>query len=80
MFLGVKHKFPFLTPLMTVPMVRDQIVSILESNRSQEVYLPFYAKFLPLLKMFPIEYADALKSFMGANDDMKNWKGSVSSL
>jgi hypothetical protein len=61
MFQGVEYRFPYLTPPLTTEMVRDSVVSILASNRSQDVMLPFFVRTQPLLKALPIEISDWLR-------------------
>lgn len=61
MFLGVEHRFPHLTPPLNPKHVSNKIISILDSGRGQELKLPFYANFVALLRMMPLELADFLR-------------------
>jgi all-trans-retinol dehydrogenase (NAD+) len=80
MFDGVTHRFPFLTPQLDIETVADEMFSILERNTSQQVVLPFYVRLSPILACLPVEINDFLHRIMGANDDLKGYKGSLSKI
>lgn len=74
MFDGVVHRFPWLTPHLQPRDVSEKMALILEGC-SSEIMIPFYARFVPLLKMFAIEWNDLFHHYGGANDDLKSLKG-----
>ena len=78
MFLGVKHKFEYLTPPMPTQMVSDKMFDMLSLKRSNSEFLPFYTKLVPGLIMIKTELNDAFHNFSGANTDLAKFKGSLS--
>ncbi|KAI8902844.1 hypothetical protein BC833DRAFT_546591 [Globomyces pollinis-pini] len=78
MFLGVSHSLPWITPPLTPNIVAVKMVDMLESNYSQDVHMPFYAKFLPLIRFLPVEINDWIHIVFGSNTLMKDFKGSLS--
>ncbi len=74
MFKGVSHHMPLLTPPLDAVTVADRIVDVFRSNRSQDVFMPFYGRILPLIKMLPVELNDLIHVFTGANEYLKNFK------
>jgi hypothetical protein len=79
MFSGVKQKMEFLTPPLKPTDVSNAIIDTFESGRSREVGLPAYVSPTAIFRIFPLEFVDWFKEFIGANDDMKGWTHSVSS-
>lgn len=55
MFEGVKHSWRYLTPPLETMRVVKEMMMILERKASQEVVIPVYGRFTPLLKMLPVE-------------------------
>lgn len=88
MFLGVDHKFPRLTPPLQPKYVAENIISILDSGRGQDLKLPYYSNLAAFIRIIPREFADMVRevkfSFLinckisGANSDMKKFKYSAS--
>lgn len=77
MFLGVDHDFPRLTPPLDPKYVSEKIISILDSGRGHDLKLPYYANFVTFLRFIPVEFADFLREIIGANRDMKKFRGSL---
>lgn len=80
MFIGVSHRFPWLTPPLSVETVANTIVRVLQEGKSQDIKLPLYANLIGILRLLPVELADTVRRFVGANDDMKKYQHSVSRL
>ena len=78
MFLGVEHKYEYLTPPLTTRMVSDKMVDILSVRRSSSEFLPFYTKLSPPLLMLAPELNDAFHNLIGANEDLSKFIGSAS--
>ncbi|KAJ1344207.1 hypothetical protein BSLG_001347 [Batrachochytrium salamandrivorans] len=79
MFDGVQHKLTWITPHLSVQRVAQAIVDALESGRNCDIKLPLYTNLVLLLRLLPIEISDIVRNATGANDDMKSFKGSISS-
>ncbi|KAI9204217.1 uncharacterized protein BJ171DRAFT_424473, partial [Polychytrium aggregatum] len=71
LFSGVQYRLSQLFPVLESQDVARTIVSVLESNRSQDVVLPFIFNFMPLMRAFPIEITDLATTLLGANENMK---------
>jgi short-subunit dehydrogenase len=78
MFDGVLHSFPYLTPPLEIENVAQAMLDILESNRSQEVPLPFYVRPTPILRCLPVEINDWVHRWTGSTNDLKSFKGTLS--
>jgi short-subunit dehydrogenase len=80
MFDGVSHKNEWLTPPLSPETVVSAIAPVLENGYSAEVALPFYVRTTPLLWMLPLEVRDWFRAIIGANEDLRSFKGSRSQV
>ncbi|KAK0568958.1 hypothetical protein OC861_001395 [Tilletia horrida] len=57
----------FLAPLLSSGQVAAAIVEALDRQESTDIYLPWYAQWTPLLRMFPSFLRDLAQTVSGAN-------------
>ncbi|KAJ3330364.1 hypothetical protein HDU91_003600, partial [Kappamyces sp. JEL0680] len=80
MFAGMKHQFDYITPKLSPERVSQLMLAVLDSQRSQERYLPFYARWTPLLRLLPVEISDWVHNATGANTDLASRTHSASQV
>lgn len=78
MFTGVSHSNDWLTPKLSPQDVSLKMLQILEKKENQDVHLPFYSRFVPYLRLLPLEVNDLVHELLGANKDLAGFKHSVS--
>ena len=78
MFTGVSHSNDWLTPKLSPLEVSQTMLRILEKKECQDVHVPFYSRFVPLLRLLPIEVNDLVHELVGANKDLAGFQHSVS--
>lgn len=74
MFSGVKERFPFWTPtLEPLEVVRHIIESMEERRGRNQVMLPFFVNFVPLVSLLPIWIGDLATRLCGADKAMESF-------
>ncbi|KAG0343603.1 hypothetical protein BG005_002293 [Podila minutissima] len=74
MFSGVKERFPFWTPtLEPLEVVRHIIESMEERRGRNQVMLPFFVNFVPLVSILPIWIGDLATRLCGADKAMESF-------
>jgi all-trans-retinol dehydrogenase (NAD+) len=74
MFEGVKSRFPFLLPILDEETAAERILRAVEKNKAR-LSMPFLVKTLPLLRLLPVSWFDAVSNFMGINVAMDEFVG-----
>ena len=69
MFEGVKTRFSFLLPILDEAKVSEKTLWAIERNRAR-LYLPRMVYTIPLLRLLPVSWFDAIAGFMGINVSM----------
>ncbi|KAI9013217.1 hypothetical protein BC832DRAFT_285045 [Gaertneriomyces semiglobifer] len=80
MFTGVSHQWKWLTPALKTEQVVHAVIAAIRGGQNQDIYLPLYTHAVPLLRFLPIELADWVREWTGANQDLRSFEHSVSSL
>ncbi|KAI8814172.1 hypothetical protein BJ742DRAFT_786692 [Cladochytrium replicatum] len=75
MFDGVQYRFPMLSPMLETQKVADAVIEVMESGRSCDVKLPFYANAGWMGRALPIEFGDIIRNLLGANEMMELFRG-----
>ncbi|ORY01391.1 NAD(P)-binding protein [Basidiobolus meristosporus CBS 931.73] len=75
MFAGVTHPLKFLLSTLEPSEVVQEIEAILESNVGNELKIPFYVNFTPLLRMAPNLVKNLAHKITGSNVALKKWRG-----
>ena len=74
MFEGVKTRFSFLLPILKEKKVVDQILKAVEHDRAQ-LHTPLLVHSIPLLRLLPVPWFDAIAKFMGISASMDEFIG-----
>jgi all-trans-retinol dehydrogenase (NAD+) len=74
MFEGVKSRFPFLLPILDEETAAARVLRAVERNQ-HKLAMPFLVKTLPLLRLLPIAWFDAISNVMGINVAMDEFVG-----
>jgi NAD(P)-dependent dehydrogenase (short-subunit alcohol dehydrogenase family) len=61
MFAGVSLRFPFLTPPVRVDDLADEIVDALLTRDREQIWIPFAAYLLMLLRWLPAAWGDRIQ-------------------
>ncbi|KAF0559073.1 NADP-binding protein [Gigaspora margarita] len=75
MFDGSTVRFPFLTPSMATLEVVKPIITALDKNQGQDIFIPFYVNILALLRFLPPFVQDLLYKMNDGDHSMSKWKG-----
>ncbi|KAF9972453.1 hypothetical protein BGZ73_004435 [Actinomortierella ambigua] len=76
MFAGVAERFPFWTPVLTPLEVVQAIVKSMEMRQGRnQIRLPFFANFVPLVAMMPAWVKDLATVVCGADRAMDTFHG-----
>ncbi|KAF9200053.1 hypothetical protein BGZ49_009749 [Haplosporangium sp. Z 27] len=76
MFKGVKEKMPFFTPsLDSLEVVREIIASIEQRRGHNQIMMPLYVNFVPLVSILPGWIQDLARTISGADVAMKSFVG-----
>jgi short-subunit dehydrogenase len=76
MFQGVKEKMPFFTPSLEPLEVVRGIIESMEQRRSyNQIMLPFYVNFVPLVSILPGWFQDLARTISGADKAMNTFVG-----
>ena len=74
MFEGVKTRFSFLLPILKEQKVVDKILRAIETNRAQ-LHTPLMVQSIPLIRLLPTSWFDALARFMGISASTSEFVG-----
>ncbi len=74
MFEGVRSRVNWLLPILEEEVVADRILRAVRRNRAQ-VFLPRLVGFVPLLRVLPAKWCDALSNLLGINRAMDTFVG-----
>ena len=74
MFEGVKTRFSFLLPILTEENAVHKILRAIERNRPQ-LHMPLLVHSIPLLRLLPTSWFDAIARFMGISASMDEFVG-----
>jgi len=77
MFEGVKTRFSLLLPILKTEKVAAQILRAIESNRAQ-LHTPLMVHSIPLIRLLPTSWFDAIARFMGISASMDEFVGKAS--
>ncbi|KAG0332566.1 hypothetical protein BG004_001197 [Podila humilis] len=78
MFKGVKERFPFWTPALEPLEVVREIIESMEQRRGRnQVMLPFFVNFVPLVSVLPIWIGDMATRLCGADKTMNSFVGKL---
>ncbi|KAF9897101.1 hypothetical protein BX616_006178, partial [Lobosporangium transversale] len=76
MFHGVKENLPFFTPpLEPLEVVRKIIRSMEERRGRNQIMMPFYVHFVPLVSITPAWFQDLARTISGADKAMETFVG-----
>ncbi|KAF9183785.1 hypothetical protein BGZ50_004074 [Haplosporangium sp. Z 11] len=76
MFQGVKENLPFLTPALEPIEVVRQIIESMEQRRgTNQIMMPFYVNFVPLVSILPAWFQDLARRISGADKAMETFVG-----
>lgn len=76
MFSGVKERFPFWTPTLEPLEVVRHIIESMEQRRGRnQVMLPFFVNFVPLVSIMPVWIGDLATRLCGADKAMESFVG-----
>jgi len=78
MFKGVKTRFSWLLPILKEQKVAHRIVRAIRRNQ-QRVVMPWMVYTVPLLRLLPVSWFDALARFFGINVSMDEFIGRAES-
>jgi len=74
MFHGVRSRFPWLLPILKEDVVAQRIVRAIASGRARLI-LPSLPRLVPLLRVLPVRWFDAITDFLGINRAMDAFVG-----
>lgn len=74
MFDGVRSRVSWLLPILNEQRVADRILKAIARNRAQ-LFLPPLVGFVPLLRVMPATWFDALSNLLGINRAMDTFVG-----
>ncbi|KAG0351598.1 hypothetical protein BC939DRAFT_480443 [Gamsiella multidivaricata] len=76
MFQGVQERLPFFTPILEPLEVVRKIVASIEQRRGRnQIMLPFYVNFVPLVSILPGWFQDLARTISGADRAMETFVG-----
>ncbi|KAG0042263.1 hypothetical protein BGZ83_000697 [Gryganskiella cystojenkinii] len=76
MFKGVQERMPFFTPaLQPIDVVRVIMESMEHRRGRNQIMLPFYANFVPLVSITPVWFQDLARTISGADRAMDSFVG-----
>ncbi|OAQ27346.1 retinal short-chain dehydrogenase/reductase [Linnemannia elongata AG-77] len=76
MFQGVKERMPFFTPtLEPIEVVREIIESMEQRRTHNQIMMPFYVNFVPLVSILPGWFQDLARTVSGADKAMDTFVG-----
>jgi all-trans-retinol dehydrogenase (NAD+) len=74
MFAGAKTRFPRLLPILEEAVVAERILRAIRRNE-RRVLLPFVVRLVPMLRVLPVPWFDAIADFFGINASMDDFIG-----
>ena len=74
MFEGVKTRFSFLLPILNEERVAEKVLRAVERNRAR-LWMPPFLYSIPLLRLLPVPWFDAVAKLMGISASMDEFKG-----
>ena len=74
MFAGAKTRFSFLLPILKEEKVSEKILRAVERNRAQ-LHMPPLVYTIPLLRLLPVSWFDAIARLMGISASMDEFVG-----
>jgi all-trans-retinol dehydrogenase (NAD+) len=74
MFEGVKTRFSFLLPILDEKKVARNIIRAIRKNKSR-LLMPWIVYTVPLLRLLPVSWFDAIATFLGINNTMDEFVG-----
>lgn len=74
MFEGVKSRFPILLPILDEAVVAERVLGAIRRDRRRLV-LPPLVRWVPLLRVLPVRWQDAVAGFLGINVSMEEFVG-----
>lgn len=74
MFEGVKSRFPWLLPILDETRVAEKILRAVERDRTQ-LWTPLAVHSIPLLRLLPTSWFDAISAFLGISASMDDFQG-----
>lgn len=74
MFDGVKSRFPLLLPILDEDVVADRVLDAIRRDRRRLVLPPLVA-LVPLLRVLPVRWLDAIAGALGVNVSMDEFVG-----
>ena len=76
MFRGVQERMPFFTPTLEPIQVVRAIMESMEQRRGRnQIMLPFYSNFVPLVSITPVWFQDLARQISGADRAMNAFVG-----
>ncbi|KAF8937425.1 retinal short-chain dehydrogenase/reductase [Dissophora ornata] len=76
MFDGVKERLPFFTPTLEPLDVVRTIIESMEKRRGRnQIMMPFYVNFVPLVSILPVWFQDLARTVSGADKAMETFEG-----
>ncbi|KAF9434837.1 hypothetical protein BGZ76_007347 [Entomortierella beljakovae] len=76
MFEGVKERLPFFTPTLDpLDVVREITASIEQRRGRNQIMMPLYVNFAPLVSIMPGWFQDLARTISGADTAMKTFVG-----
>ncbi|KAG0295574.1 hypothetical protein BGZ96_011427 [Linnemannia gamsii] len=76
MFQGVKERMPFFTPTLEPLEVVKEIMESMEKRRTHnQIMMPFYVNFVPLVSILPGWFQDLARTVSGADKAMDTFVG-----
>lgn len=76
MFKGVQEHMPFFTPTLEPIEVVRAIIGSMEQRRGRnQIMLPFYVNFVPLVSITPVWFQDLARTISGADRAMDSFVG-----
>ncbi|KAF9170791.1 hypothetical protein BGX21_009105 [Mortierella sp. AD011] len=76
MFKGVKERMPFFTPTVdSLELVQEIIASIEERRGRNQIMMPLYVNFVPLVSILPGWFQDLARTTSGADKAMRSFVG-----
>jgi len=76
MFEGVKTRFSFLLPILEQERVARKVVRAIAKNKHR-VVMPAMVFTVPLLRLLPVRWFDAVANFFGINASMDEFTGRI---
>jgi len=74
MFEGVKTRFSFLLPILKEEKAVEKMLRAIERDRPQ-LHMPLLVHSIPLLRLLPVSWFDAIARFMGISASMDDFVG-----